>query len=347
MWNRGKESLVLDMHTAAAANGLRDLAAWSDVVIDALGPSRADAWGIGADRLCAANERLVHCTISGFGRSGPLSGVKAYEGVIAAKSGLFTRPDVDFRPGPIFGSTPVASVGAGHMAAGGVLAALTARERTGRGARLDATLWQGLNPVDYFGVMHWQHARRAAVGGGGQGPGVVASRFMLTVCTRDDRWLVVMPHLPHQARAVVRCLGLEELERDERFAGAPIFASADDAQEWEDAIWTAFRTRDLPEWQDVLLADPDVAFEVAGTSEDGLEHPQILHNGNAMDVPDDALGPIRQVGPVAAFADTPIVVRGRRRHWTTTEGSKRRRHGQSRRRRHWRAAPPAPCRWRA
>src|SRR5581483_6056824 len=74
----------------------------------------------------------------------------------------------------------------------------------------------------------------------------------------------------------------------------------------EDLLLEAFRTKDLDYWLPLLEASPDVAFEVAVTSEEGVAHPQIVHNGDEVTVDDPARGAIRQVGPVGHFDKTPI-----------------------------------------
>jgi crotonobetainyl-CoA:carnitine CoA-transferase CaiB-like acyl-CoA transferase len=98
------------------------------------------------------------------------------------------------------------------------------------------------------------------------------------------------------------------VEEDPRFGGLPTFANPDDAQEWEDLLMEAFRAKDFDHWLPLLEASPDIAFEVAATSEQGLEHPQIVHNGDVITVEDPTLGAVREVGPVGHFAKTPIVV---------------------------------------
>ena len=82
--------------------------------------------------------------------------------------------------------------------------------------------------------------------------------------------------------------------------------NAEDAQEWEDLLQEAFRAKDLDHWLPLLQASPNVAFEVAVTSEEGLTHPQIVHNGDVVTIDDPARGAIRQVGPVGHFDKTPI-----------------------------------------
>ena len=130
VWNRGKESLVADLRTSAGRERLRELAAVADVVIEAFAPGTTDAWGIGAGALCAANPALVHCSITGFGPTGPYAKVKSYDPLVAAKVGLFARGGFGHRDGPIHYPVPWGSYGAAMQAVAGILGALV-------GARAD------------------------------------------------------------------------------------------------------------------------------------------------------------------------------------------------------------------
>ena len=128
-----------------------------------------------------------------------------------------------------------------------------------------------------------------------------ASRFGVLVATRDGRFIQTSTMLPHQGQALSAVAGLTAILDDPRYANLPMFATAEDAQEWEDMLCEAFRQQDLEHWLPLLEASPDVAFEIAATSEQGLEHPQIVHNGDAITIDDPVHGPIRQVGPVGHF----------------------------------------------
>ena len=150
VWNRGKESQVADLRTPEGQARLKELAATADVVIEAFAPGRTTAWGVDADTLCALNPALVHCSITGFGPTGPYADIKAQDSLIAAKSGLWSRGAFAHREGPIMYPVAWASFGAGMQAVAGILGALRVRDFTGRGQRLGATLWAGLEPLDYF-----------------------------------------------------------------------------------------------------------------------------------------------------------------------------------------------------
>jgi crotonobetainyl-CoA:carnitine CoA-transferase CaiB-like acyl-CoA transferase len=307
VWNRNKESVLADLRTDEGREHVRELARNADVVIEAFTPGRADGWGIGSDALRGENQRLVYCAISGFGTRGPYAQLKGYEALVCAKTGLFSRGEFAPRRGPAMFPQNFGGFGAAMLALGGVLAALLVRERTGRGQRLDTSLLQGLDPVDYFMTTIYQ----IAVRGGGAPPPLdaaatlSASRYSVLVCTRDGRFIQTSTLMPHQAIALTEAAGINHILDDPKFKQLPMFETAQDAQEWEDLLWEAFRARDLADWLPVLESYEDIAFEVARWSEEGLDHPQILHNGDAVTVSDPDVGAIRQVAPLGHFTETP------------------------------------------
>ncbi|MDT5018168.1 MAG: hypothetical protein QOD39_4328, partial [Mycobacterium sp.] len=307
VWNRGKESLVADLHTPAGQQTVRDLATRADVVIEGFAPGRTAEWGIGADDLRALNPALIHCMITGFGSSGPYAALKAYDSLVAAKAGLWARGSWAHRDGPIVFPVPWASFGAAMQSVAGIMGGLLVREKTGRGQALDATLVAGLDPIDYFvSTIVQVMAKRGEKPSADARAAMSASRFGVLLATRDGRFVQTSTMLPHQGKALCEVAGVANCLEDPRFAGLPTFANADDAQEWEELLLEAFRAKDLDHWLPLLEASPNVAFEVAVTSEEGLSHPQIVHNGDVVTVDDPAHGAIRQVGPIGHFDKTPI-----------------------------------------
>jgi crotonobetainyl-CoA:carnitine CoA-transferase CaiB-like acyl-CoA transferase len=306
VWNRGKESVVADLRSQDGRAKVHELARGADIVIEAFAPGRADAWGIGADVLRGANPGLVYCAISGFGRRGAYAHLKGYEALVCAKAGLFSRGEFAPRRGPAMYPQNFGGFGAAMLTVGGVLAALLVRERTGRGQRLDTSLLQGLDPVDYFMTTIYQ----VAVRNGAPPPldaaaTLSASRYSVLVCTRDGRFIQTSTLLPHQATALSEAAGIGHVLDEPRFKQLPMFETPDDAQEWEDLLWQAFRERDLADWLPILESYDDIAFEVARWSEEGLDHPQIVHNHDTVTISDPSVGSIRQVAPLGHFSKTP------------------------------------------
>jgi crotonobetainyl-CoA:carnitine CoA-transferase CaiB-like acyl-CoA transferase len=309
VWNRGKESLVADLRTSAGQEQLRDLAAAADVLIEGFAPGTTNGWGVGPDTLRSANPALVHCSITGFGRSGAYSSLKGYDSLVAAKAGLWARGSWGHRDGALMYPVPWASYGAAMQGVAGVLGALLIRERTGRGQSLDVTLVNGLDPIDYFVATIVQlMAKKGEAPAADTRSATAASRYGVLVVTRDGRIIQTSTLLPHQGKALSEVAGLGHVLDEPRFSRLPMFDSPDDAQAWEDLLLDAFRKEDLDHWLPLLRANPDIAFEVAVTSEEGLDHPQIVHNRDVVSVDDPVVGPVRQVGPIGHFERTPCSI---------------------------------------
>lgn len=307
VWNRGKESVVADLRTPDGQARVRDLAAEADVVIEGFAPGTTDRWGLGADPLRKANPKLVHCSITGFGRTGPYAGLKGYDSLVAAKAGLWSRGAFGHRDGAIMFPVPWGSFGAAMQSVAGIMSALLVREQTGRGQALDATLFAGLDPLDYFvSTIAQLMVKKGEAPSGDARTAMAATRYGVLVVTKDGRFLQTSTLLPHQGKSLCDIAGIGHVLDEPRFARLPMFDNADDAQAWEELLLEAFRTEDLAHWLPKLLASPDVAFEVAVTSEEGLDHPQIIHNGDVITIADPVVGRVRQVGPICHPTATPL-----------------------------------------
>lgn len=138
--NRGKRSLALDLKDPQSAPIVARLAGWADVVIESNRPGVADRLGIGYAALSTLNPRIVYCSVSSFGQSGPARDRPAHDINIMAAAGALGLPGHWSRP-PSRPSIPVGDFAAGALAAASITAALAERDRTGRGRHLDASLF--------------------------------------------------------------------------------------------------------------------------------------------------------------------------------------------------------------
>ena len=134
--NRNKESLALDLHAPEARGILDTLVGRADVVVENFRPGAMARLGLDYERLAAAHERLISCSISGFGQTGPRAGEGGYDAVIQAEGGLMSVTGDPEGP-PFRLGVPVADLAAGMFAAHGILLALLARVRSGRGQHVD------------------------------------------------------------------------------------------------------------------------------------------------------------------------------------------------------------------
>lgn len=137
--NRGKESVVLDLRQEATLDALRLLIDDADIVVQNLKPGAIERLGLDPRELCARDPALIVCSISGYGREGPLAKRKAFDLLVQAESGLCSvtgGPESPSRVG--FSVVDVATGAAAHAA---ILEALLVRERTGAGARIDISMF--------------------------------------------------------------------------------------------------------------------------------------------------------------------------------------------------------------
>src|SRR5882757_2440461 len=139
--NRGKRALSLDLARPEGRAVLELLLQNADVLVENFLPGTMERWNLGyASVLSARHPRLVYCTISGFGADGPLGGLPGYDAVLQAMCGLMSINGTP-EAGPTRVGVPIVDYVTGYNALTGILLALAARERSGRGQHVEATLF--------------------------------------------------------------------------------------------------------------------------------------------------------------------------------------------------------------
>jgi CoA:oxalate CoA-transferase len=137
--NRGKLGVALNLKTASAVAYARDLCSRADVLLENFRPGTMDRLGLGYAELSRSNPRLVYASVSGFGHTGPNAGKGAYDVIIQAVSGLMSLTGPEGGP-PVRVGASLGDLVPALYAVAGVLAALYARDRTGRGTFLDIAM---------------------------------------------------------------------------------------------------------------------------------------------------------------------------------------------------------------
>jgi crotonobetainyl-CoA:carnitine CoA-transferase CaiB-like acyl-CoA transferase len=301
MWGRGKRTEPLDLMTPVGRQRIAHLAAEADVVITGLEPAVADRLGVDGATLCAANSRLVHCEITGFGRDHPLSGLPGHEGVVTAAAGRAYEFSVMLRgERPVFPAVPVATHGAAMLALQGVFAALLERELTNRGQAVSTSLLGALGVFDLSGwAPGGSRALRLAD---------VPMTFYPVARTSDGVWVQFSQNSPRLFRAFLRAVDLEGLTEEPRFRHVPRVPDPADARDLRAMIMGRVAERSWKEWEEAFAGDDDVSTEPFCWPGDGLGHPQLIHTGDSAEVRDDEIGAIRWLGPLVTFSATPARV---------------------------------------
>jgi crotonobetainyl-CoA:carnitine CoA-transferase CaiB-like acyl-CoA transferase len=139
--NRGKRALALDLARPEGREVLERLLAHADVLVENFLPGTLERWGLGFEEVLAHRyPRLIHCSISGFGADGPLGGLPGYDAVLQAMCGVMSV-NGSAETGPMRVGVPIVDYVTGQNALAGILLALTARERSGKGQRVETTLF--------------------------------------------------------------------------------------------------------------------------------------------------------------------------------------------------------------
>jgi len=211
--NRGKESLTLDLKHPAGREVMERLLARADVFIQNLAPGAAQRLGLGAAALHLKFPGLVVCDISGYGDSGPYRDKKAYDLLIQSEAGLLSITGTPDQPSKVGAS--VADICTGMYAYSGVLAALLQRARTGKGSRIEVSMFEALCEWMLQPLLYAHFAQKPIPRTGADHASIVPyGRFTGS----DDK--DVMMGIQNEREWAAFCdkvLGRPELANDERF----------------------------------------------------------------------------------------------------------------------------------
>jgi len=294
--NRNKRAMAVDFRNPRALELLRDLALRCDVVVENFRPGAAEAMGLDHDTLAARNERLIHASVTGFGRTGPAGDRPGFDQIAQGYSGLMSVTGSE-ASGPVRVGVAIGDQAAGMWCAIGILAALAQRSATGKGQRVETSLLAGL-----VGLMSVQAQRYLSLG---EVPGLAGNTHPVIapygVFETADGPLNIAPATDDMWKRLCAILGLQQLIDDPRYATNA--ARIERRQELKDVIEAKLRQATRKEWSDKLLA-ADIPAGPINTLADVFADEQVQHLGLVEDVTHTELGRIRQVG-------SPVVLGGR------------------------------------
>ncbi len=210
--NRNKRSLVVDIDHEDGRDIVLRLAREADVVVESFRHGSLSRRGLAHEQLSVVNPRLIYCSITGFGTSGPHRCRPGYDALIQAYSGIMSITGEPERP-PVRVGPSIVDMGTGLWAAAGILGGLYQRERTGRGRRIETSLLE-------VGVA-WIGYQLAGYLGSGTVPGRMGSRVAMIApyeafATKEEYLFLAAPNDQIFAR-LCRALGLLDLADDGRF----------------------------------------------------------------------------------------------------------------------------------
>jgi formyl-CoA transferase len=299
--NRNKESITLDFKHKEGRAVLDQLIGRADVLVENFRPGTLDRIGLGFAAQHDRHPRLIYCSISGFGHTGPRRDQPGYDAVVQAEGGLMSITGAPDGP-PYRVGTAIADLVAGLLAAQGIGLALYARERTGRGQHVDISMFDGVvSLLSHHASMYLATGTRTRRMGNGH---ATISPYDTFAASDGDFFLAVGND--EQFVRFCNAAALQELPFDPRFATNPLRVAND--AELRALIVPVLRARTRGEWL-MVLTEAGVPCGSVRDVPDVLADPQVLARKMIAVVEHVAAGPLKVLGVPMTLSDTPGSVR--------------------------------------
>jgi crotonobetainyl-CoA:carnitine CoA-transferase CaiB-like acyl-CoA transferase len=294
--NRNKESIALKMRNEKGRKIFRELVIKSDIIFSNYRAGVTKKMGIDFESLSKINPRIITCSITGFGESGPLAHRASFDTIAQAMGGgmsLTKNSDgCPIRPG-----IPYGDLGAGLLAAVGILAAVYAREKTGQGQEVNVSILDG--QISFLIYMVADYFASGKV----WGPAGVGERADAThgwYKCKDGRYIATAAAQDRWFQNLCKVIGREDLITDPRFSKAEVRAR--NREPLIAILREVFLTKTVSEW-DRLLTEADVPCAPVNTIDQALNNPQVIHQGMVGTYPHPLEGEFKAAG-------NPIKIKG-------------------------------------
>jgi crotonobetainyl-CoA:carnitine CoA-transferase CaiB-like acyl-CoA transferase len=291
-YNRNKHSVALDTRKDADRETFDKLIEGADVYIQNFRPGFAEQIHAGEARLRALNERLVYCAISGFGQDGPAANRPSYDTVAQAASGylrLLVNPANPRVVGPA-----IADAMTGYYAAFGILGALFERQATGRGRKVEVSMFEAMA---HFNLDAFTHLFSVGeVMGPYSRPSVSQSYVLECAC---GGWIALHMSSPEKFwQGLANAMERPDIFEDERFASRPGRIANQDAL--IELLGGIFKGRTRSDWCNSLVAQ-DVPHAPMYRTDEVPDDPQAQHLQLFVDTQHPTMGPSRTVRSPLSF----------------------------------------------
>ncbi len=301
--NRGKRSITVDMSQPAGQALICRLAEKSDIVIENFKAGDLVRYGLDYESLKQINPKLVYCSISGFGQTGPYSHLPGYDPIFQSMSGLMSvTGHADDQPGggPMRVGYSVGDITAGFYAVSAILAALRHRDVvSGLGQHIDLSLLDAqVASISHVAMMYLVS---------GQQPPRLGNASPITCPWQSfecsDGEIMIAVGNDSQFIAFCKVLGAPELATDERFVTNPLRAKH--RLVLVPMLAAILKTRSVANWYVAFDAASVPSGPINGFAE-VFADPQIVHREMLLKMPHSSVGSVPQVANPVKFSQTPI-----------------------------------------
>lgn len=299
--NKNKRGLTLNLKTEEGQRIVKQLAAESDVLIENFRNGTMEKFGLGYDVLKEMNPRLVYCAVSGFGRTGPLKDEPAYDLLMQGFGGLMSVTGESGRP-PVKVGFSIVDLSTGLYAALGIVLALLAREKTGKGQYIESSLLETVVSLSNYLGQGVLATNKAPGRFGSAHPSIVPYQAFET---KDGYVIIAVPN-DGLWKKMCGALNLHELKNHPKYA-----TSANRVNHREELI-SILTEYTKNKHSDEIIERLKHAGVPSGPIYDlaqVLAHPQVQHRNMIQEVEHPAIGTMKMLGIPIKLSDTPGSVR--------------------------------------
>ena len=295
LFNRNKRGMTLDLKAPEAGEVVKALVGSSDVLIENFRTGTMESFGLGYEALAAVNPRLIYCSVSAFGRTGPRKDAPGYEALMQAFSGIMS---ITGEPGgqPVRAGVSFLDLSTGILCAMGVCAALIQREKTGLGQRVDGSLLETAVSLLAFHAEGYLLTGAIPTALGSGHPSL--SPYRNFKC-KDGQWIFIAAANDRFWLKLAGALDLHDLAADPRFAVNQ--QRVKNRVELETLLERVIGERDREQLLK-LLAEADVPATPVNTVAQVMTDPQTIERGIIQKVTHPTLGEIPVVGTPLKFS---------------------------------------------
>ena len=301
LWNRNKRSMVMDLKNAEDHKTVLKMIEVADVLIENFKPGTAKRLGIDYETVSAINSKLIYCSISGFGQTGPYSPRGGFDLIACGMSGLMSINGPPEGP-PYRIPMPVSDVCGGMNGAIGILMALVARDQTGFGQHVDTSLFEAGISLGVYEAANvfatGQVPERLGQAHRGSAPYqlfTTSDGFMTIGGAQDSFW-----------RGTCKILGCEHLLNDERFTSKA--DRVENNRQLVEELGKFFIKRTTKELCEAFEAEGIPAGPVMNHVE-VFNDPQTLHREMVVETQHSKLGKTKTIGVPVKLSKTPASIR--------------------------------------
>ena len=293
--NRNKKSITLNLHEKKAREILLKLLENADVLIENFRPPTRNRLGLDYEELSRINPRLIQCSISGYGQSGPYRDKPGFDTIGQALSGMLSL--VTDLKNPMVAGFSITDHSSGIFAAYGIMAALLARQKTGRGQFIDVSLLQVSLAFIESHVADYLNGGEAV-----SRDNFPRGRIYCAVCADDKPLVIHLSGHPHAWEGLLKVVGRTDLLADPRSADR--HSRTEHHYELLAVLREEFRKHPRAHWLAALDAE-NLPNAPINTIAEVFEDPQIKHMGIPKKIHHPKLGTSNLVGSPINLSDTP------------------------------------------